>query len=90
MAKLDFSKLDEPVVSKKTSQPAGQGAQPKSKPPVERWPSREPIQEGQFTVRAKLETIERFKTMCRPEGGGRFTYGEMLDKLMDIADRASK
>jgi hypothetical protein len=49
------------------------------------WSRREAPQEGQFTIRAKLETIERFKQLCRPSGGGRFTYGEMLEILMNKA-----
>ena len=50
------------------------------------WSRREAPQEGQFTIRAKLETIDRFKQLCRPSGGGRFTYGEMLERLMDKAE----
>lgn len=50
------------------------------------WSRREAAQEGQFTIRARLETIERFKQLCRPPGGGRFTYGEMLEILMNKAE----
>jgi|GEM_PF-5200702 hypothetical protein len=50
------------------------------------WSRREAPQEGQFTIRARLETIERFKQLCRPPGGGRFTYGEMLEILMNKAE----
>ena len=56
---------------------------PSPEKPGTGWSRREAPQESQFTIRARLETIERFKKMCRPPGGGRFTYAEMLDKLMD-------
>ena len=47
------------------------------------WDRREAPQEGQFTIRAPLDVIARFKARCRPPKGGRFTYGEMLEMLMD-------
>lgn len=50
------------------------------------WSRREAPTESQFTIRAHVNTIERFKRMCRPTGGGRFTYGEMLERLMDKAE----
>lgn len=50
------------------------------------WSRREASDESQFTIRAQIATIERFKKLCRPAGGGRFTYGEMLERLMDKAD----
>lgn len=50
------------------------------------WSRREAPKESQFTIRARVDTIERFKKMCRPPGGGRFTYGEMLERLMDKAE----
>lgn len=50
------------------------------------WSRREAPKESQFTIRARVNTIERFKKMCRPAGGGRFTYGEMLERLMDEAE----
>lgn len=52
-------------------------AQPKS---VQPWPSREPSLDGQFTVRAPLDVIERFKKMCKDD---RRTYADMLGILMD-------
>ena len=51
------------------------------------WNRREAPAEGQFTIRANLNTIARFKAMCRPASGGRFTYGEMLERLMDQVER---
>lgn len=50
------------------------------------WSRREAPKESQFTIRARVDTIARFKKICRPPGGGRFTYGEMLDQLMDKAE----
>lgn len=50
------------------------------------WSRREAPKESQFTIRARVDTIKRFKKICRPPGGGRFTYGEMLEKLMDKAE----
>ncbi len=50
------------------------------------WSRREAPKESQFTIRARVDTIDRFKKMCRPPGGGRFTYGEMLERLMDQAE----
>jgi len=53
------------------------------------WSRREAPRESQFTVRARVDTIERFKQLCRPPGGGRYTYGEMLELLMDRAEGRS-
>ena len=44
------------------------------------WPSREISQDGQFTVRAPMHVIERFKAMCKDD---RRTYAAMLEILMD-------
>lgn len=46
----------------------------------ERWPSREPIRDGQISIKATLEVIERFKRMCKDD---RRTYADMLAILMD-------
>lgn len=56
------------------------------KDPSAGWSRREAPTESQFTIRARIDTIERFKRMCRPLAGGRFTYGEMLEQLMDKAE----
>lgn len=44
------------------------------------WPSREVSKEGQFTIRAPQDTIERFRKMCKDD---RRTYADMLEILMD-------
>ena len=49
-------------------------------PVPQAWPSRETPQEGQFTIRASLNTITRFRQMCKDD---RRTYGGMLEILMD-------
>lgn len=72
-------------------QPRPQQASPITDSPVEDrttgWSRREAPEESQFTIRARVKTIERFKQLCRPPGGGRFTYGEMLERLMDNVER---
>lgn len=55
--------------------------------PRSEWSRREAPRESQFTIRANIDTIERFKKLCRPPSGGRFTYGEMLEILVDKAEK---
>ena len=45
-----------------------------------KWPSREPLKEGQFTIRGPLTDIERFRALCKSD---RRTYADMLRILMD-------
>lgn len=45
-----------------------------------RWPSREPVRDGQISIKAPLDVIERFRTLCRND---RRTYADMLTILMD-------
>lgn len=49
-------------------------------PELVRWPSREPIQDGQISIKAPIDVIERFRTLCRDD---RRTYADMLAILMD-------
>lgn len=46
----------------------------------DRWPSREPITDGQISIKGPLNTIRRFKAMCKED---RRTYADMLNILMD-------
>lgn len=46
----------------------------------ERWPSREPIRDGQISIKAPLDILDRFKRICKDD---RRTYADMLDILMD-------
>lgn len=48
---------------------------------VERWPSREPVRDGQISIKAPLDVIERFKLICKDD---RRTYADMLGILMDL------
>ena len=67
-------------------QQENQDAEPMANNHATGWSRREAPRESQFTVRARVDTIERFKQLCRPPGGGRYTYGEMLERLMDKAE----
>ena len=45
-----------------------------------RWPSREPMMDGQISIKAPLGTLDRFKRICKDD---RRTYADMLRILMD-------
>lgn len=45
-----------------------------------RWPSREPIRDGQISIKAPLDVLDRFKHICKDD---RRTYADMLGILMD-------
>lgn len=45
-----------------------------------RWPSREPLRDGQISIKAPLDVLERFKRICKDD---RRTYADMLGILMD-------
>jgi len=47
---------------------------------LERWPSREPVAEGQISIKGSMTTIRRFKILCKED---RRTYADMLDILMN-------
>lgn len=53
----------------------------------DRWPSREPVQDGQISIKAPLEVIERFRKLCKDD---RRTYADMLSILMDEYDRQQR
>ena len=50
----------------------------------ERWPSREPLRDGQISIKAPLDVIERFRRLCQDD---RRTYADMLAILMDGHER---
>ena len=52
--------------------------------PSERWPSREALRDGQISIKAPLETIARFRRLCRDD---RRTYADMLRILMEAYER---
>ena len=47
---------------------------------AERWPSREAARDGQISIKAPLETLRRFRRLCRED---RRTYADMLAILMN-------
>jgi hypothetical protein len=47
---------------------------------TDRWPSREPVADGQISIKGPLNTIRRFKEICKDD---RRTYADMLNILMD-------
>lgn len=49
-------------------------------PEPARWPSREPLRDGQISIKAPFDVIERFRALCRDD---RRTYADMLTILMD-------
>lgn len=51
-----------------------------SQPEPDRWPSREPLRDGQISIKAPVDVIERFRRLCRDD---RRTYSDMLGILMD-------
>jgi hypothetical protein len=54
--------------------------------PPERWLSREPVRDGQISIKAPLDVIERFRRLCSDD---RRTYADMLAILMDSHERRS-
>lgn len=75
---LDLDRLKQfetrPAVRDTDPAPGGAGA------PAERWPSREPVRDGQISIKAPLDVLERFKRICKED---RRTYADMLGILMD-------
>lgn len=68
-------------------EPARDGATVPEPPPAaspERWPSREPVRDGQVSIKAPLDVIERFRRLCHDD---RRTYADMLAILMDGHER---
>ena len=54
--------------------------------PPDRWPSREPLRDGQISIKAPLDVIERFRRLCHDD---RRTYADMLAILIDSHERRS-
>ena len=89
---LDTSKLQRfapkprkraPALAEKPQEPRKRAKAPDPIP--ESWPSREAPQEGQFTIRAPLDTIARFRKLCKDD---RRTYADMLDILMNEFEKS--
>ena len=47
---------------------------------TERWLSREPVRDGQISIKAPIDALDRFKRLCKDD---RRTYADMLTILMD-------
>jgi hypothetical protein len=91
MAKpLDLNRLKRFEPSSKPA-PAKDGAMTPPKPLFHaaeeaRWPSREPVSEGQISIKGSLATIGRFKALCKSD---RRTYADMLEILLDNFENKS-
>jgi hypothetical protein len=84
---LDRLRRFEPVT------PTGKDSRDAPAPPREpvdtadqRWPSREPVLDGQISIKGPLATIRRFKALCKSD---RRTYADMLTILMDNFEHRS-
>lgn len=53
---------------------------------TDRWPSREPVADGQISIKGPLTTIKRFQALCKED---RRTYADMLKILMDKLEKSS-
>ena len=53
---------------------------------TDRWPSREPVVDGQISIKGPLSTIKRFQALCKED---RRTYADMLKILMDKFEQGS-
>ena len=68
-----------------TKQPLNKRQAPQPEPT--RWRSREPVVDGQISIKAPLNILERFKYLCASD---RRTYAAMLEILMDSYDTSQK
>lgn len=68
-----------------TKQPIRNKQASQQEPP--RWRSREPVVDGQISIKAPLNILERFKDICASD---RRTYAAMLEILMDGYDTSQK
>ncbi|SFE88773.1 hypothetical protein [Roseivivax sediminis] len=59
---------------------------PVSEAAAERWPSREPVRDGQISIKAPIDVISRFRKLCKDD---RRTYADMLSILMDAYENRS-
>ena len=66
------------------SRPAANLEEGRGEAPPERWPSREASRDGQISIKAPLETLARFRRLCRDD---RRTYADMLRILMDAFEQ---
>ena len=83
---LDVSKLSqfEPRERRSVLERAQELPQTAVDQPAKPWPSREPMVDGQISVKAPMQTIDRFKKLCKDD---RRTYADMLRILMDAFEK---
>ncbi len=58
-----------------------------AKDQTDRWPSREPQMDGQISIKGPLNTIRRFRILCKDD---RRTYADMLDILMNSFEKNNR
>lgn len=83
---LDLERLRHFEPARRAREATAEPQEP-AEPQVARWPSREPLKDGQISIKAPLETLARFRRLCRED---RRTYADMLGILMDSYERASR
>lgn len=82
---LDLGRLKQFEPSRPSEAPL-QASMPVEVPEVNRWPSREPVADGQISIKGPLQTIRRFQALCKDD---RRTYADMLDILMNAFEKKS-
>lgn len=81
---LDLDRLKQFEAPQDVQQDERTSAQPSST--SDRWPSRDPVRDGQISIKAPLDVIERFRRICKDD---RRTYADMLSILVDDYERRS-
>ena len=76
---LDFDRLKQ-FEARPTAKVDPEPAADRAGDTVTRWPSREPVMDGQISIKAPLDVLDRFKRICKDD---RRTYADMLGILMD-------
>lgn len=76
---LDLNRLKGFEQKPKQASPLAEPPRPVVEEP-RRWPSREPITDGQISIKAPTDVIARFRMICKDD---RRTYADMLHILMD-------
>lgn len=76
---LDFDRLKQ-FEGKSTAKVESEPVVDRAGGTATRWPSREPVMDGQISIKAPLDVLDRFKRICKDD---RRTYADMLGILMD-------
>lgn len=80
---LDLDRLKHFEPARQAGEEAAQAQAEGAEDLAPRWPSREPVRDGQISIKAPLDVIARFKKICKED---RRTYADMLQILMDGYD----